>query len=143
MSITRIQKGDNVKVISGKYKGHTGTVTAVRRSTDKKNYRVAVSGVATIAKFQKANRQYEMPGSMKQIERFLDSSNVALVDYKGNVSKVAIETSKDGKKFRAYKTTGKPVVKAKVESKSAKSAEDKSETKKTTKKTAKKETDAK
>ena len=132
MSITRIQKGDNVKVISGKYKGHTGTVTAVRRSTDKKTYRVAVSGVETIAKFQKANRQYEMPGAMKQIERFIDSSNVALVDDKGQISKVGIETSKDGKHFRIYKTTGKPVVKAKVEQKS--------ETSTDTKKTAKKKT---
>lgn len=140
MSITRIQKGDNVKVISGKYKGHTGTVTAVRRSANKRSYRVAVSGIATIAKFQRANRQYEMPGSMKQIERFLDSSNVALVDDKGNVSKVKIDSDKNGKKFRAYKTTGKPVAKVKAESKKSTTTKKKTEK---TEQTSKKEAEAK
>jgi large subunit ribosomal protein L24 len=105
MSISKIQKGDNVKVISGNFKGITGVVTAVKKSKNtRKNTRVAVAGVNKIAKFQKANRQYNMPGSIKEVDRFLDVSNVSLVDNKGNLSKIKIE-EKDGFTYRVYKTT--------------------------------------
>jgi large subunit ribosomal protein L24 len=113
MSISRIQSGDNVKIISGKYKNTIGIVTKVVKLLNGK-IRVAVAGVEKIAKFQKANRQYGMPGSISQVDRMIDVSNVSLLDDKGNISKVKIEL-KDSKKTRVYKTTGKPVVKVKSE----------------------------
>ena len=110
MSISRIQSGDNVKVISGKYKNTIGIITKVVKLLNGK-VRVAVSGVEKIAKFQKANRQYATPGSISQVDRMIDVSNVALIDDKGGISKVEIKTV-DNKKFRVYKSTGNQVVKS-------------------------------
>jgi large subunit ribosomal protein L24 len=116
MSISKIQTGDNVKVLSGKYRGHTGKVTAVRKKTDERGrlkIRASVSGVETIAKYRKANRTYNTPGAQNQVDRFMDISNISLIDEKGSVSKVKID-EKEGKKFRVYKTTGTKVTKESV-----------------------------
>lgn len=117
MSISKIQKGDHVKVISGKFKGTVGIVSSVRKNKQSGSVRVAVSTTPKIAKYQKANKQYGVPGSMKQVDRFIDVSNISLLDDKGNISKVKIE-SKDNFSFRVYKTTGKKVEKKQIESKS-------------------------
>lgn len=120
MSISRIQSGDNVKIISGKYKNHVGTIISIRKDKVSGKVRVAVSGVENIAKFQKANRQYGVPGELKQVPRYLDASNVALLDEKGKISKITIKTDEQGKRYRAYKTTGTGVNKTKLEADSSK-----------------------
>lgn len=108
MSISRIQKGDKVKIISGKYRNTEGVVTSI------KGDRASVSGVEKINKYQRANRQYNLPGSMTQVDRLIHVSNLALIDDKGTISKVKIDT-KDGHKFRVYKSTGKAVKKEQLE----------------------------
>jgi large subunit ribosomal protein L24 len=106
MSIAKIQRGDKVKVITGSFKGTVGTVTKVIKTS--KGKKAAVKGVPMIAKFKKSftydGQSY--PGSISYVDRFIDISNLAVVDDKGDISKVGIKF--EGKKrVRYYKTTGK------------------------------------
>jgi large subunit ribosomal protein L24 len=119
MAISRIQKGDKVKVISGKYKGIVGVITGVF----KKEYfggvikkRVTVSEIPRIVKFKKAvnyNGQ-RFPGSQTMVERKIDSSNVSLITESGEISKSKVEIQGD-KKVRIFKKTLKVVEKTKPE----------------------------
>jgi large subunit ribosomal protein L24 len=111
MSIAKIQTGDSVKIISGNYKGTEGVVTELITVTKGKKTikRVVVSTVPTIAKYQKANKAFDVAGQMTQTSRKIDISNVMLVENgKTQRSKIVI---KDGKKSREGLKTGNPVVK--------------------------------
>ncbi|MEI6728474.1 MAG: KOW motif-containing protein [bacterium] len=129
MAISRIQKGDKVKVISGKYKGISGVITGVF----KKEYyggvikkRVTVSEIPRIVKFKKAvnyNGQ-KFPGSQTMVERKIDSSNVSLVTDKGEISKSKVEIQGD-KKVRVLKKNSEIVVKSKPETEKLDTKEDK------------------
>jgi large subunit ribosomal protein L24 len=129
MAISRIQKGDKVKVISGKYKGIVGLITGVF----KKEYyggvikkRVTVSEIPRIVKFKKAvnyNGQ-KFPGSQTMVERKIDSSNVSLVTDKGEISKSKVEIQGD-KKVRVLKKNSEVVVKSKPEVEKLDTKEDK------------------
>jgi large subunit ribosomal protein L24 len=110
MSISKVQKGDKVKVISGKFKGTLGLITKVVKST--KSTKVSVDNINKIIKYTKANKAYGMQGQMVNIDRLIDSSNVALVDENNNVSKTFILTDKT-KKLRMFRTTNTPVSKKK------------------------------
>lgn len=145
MSIAKIQTGDKVKIISGKFKGNTGTVLSVVKKvyiTGKIRKFVTVSGVEKIAKFRKKmtydGQQY--PGQLLQKDRKIDITNVMLVDEKNQVTRSKVEFI-DDKKQRVYKTTKTTVVKDVSASKdSEKNASDKTidvkaEKKVTTKKT--------
>jgi len=129
MAISRIQKGDKVKVISGKYKGIVGLITGVF----KKEYyggvikkRVTVSEIPRIVKFKKAvnyNGQ-KFPGSQTMVERKIDSSNVSLVTDKGEISKSKVEIQGD-KKVRVLKKNSEVVVKTNPEAEKSDTKEDK------------------
>lgn len=129
MAISRIQKGDKVKVISGKYKGIVGIITGVF----KKEYfggvikkRVTVSEIPRIVKFKKAvnyNGQ-KFPGSQTMVERKIDSSNVSLITDKGEISKSKVEI-KEGKKVRILKKNSAIVEKSKPEPEKLETKEDK------------------
>jgi large subunit ribosomal protein L24 len=112
MATSKIQHGDSVIVISGKFKGTKGSVVNVI-PTDKSK-RVSIDTVTKIAKYKKSNKQYGMPGQMTQIHRTLDISNVMVLDDKGKPSKIAI-SKKDGKVSRLFKTTKKSLIKEKIE----------------------------
>lgn len=120
MSIAKIQTGDQVKVITGKFKGTVGTVLSVLKKTyigGKLRKFVTISGVDKIAKFRKKTNYdgQEIPGQLLQKDRKIDITNVMLVDDKNQTSrsKVVVE---DGKKQRVYIKTQKVVTKAKSES---------------------------
>lgn len=133
MSIARIQIGDKVKVITGKNKGLTGSVTKVVKKQKKNGQtqlRVAVSELPQVTKYRKSYKAANMPGMMYQVDRLIDASNVALVTSKGDVSKVKTE-EKDGKKARVLKKTGEVVKKAET---AKKKEEDKKDEKKKSKK---------
>jgi large subunit ribosomal protein L24 len=108
MSIAKVQKGDKIKVIAGKFKGTLGVVTKVIKTL--KTTRVSVDNVNKIIKYTKANKSYGVQGQMVQVDRYLDSSNVALVDEKNNISKTYIKLS-DNKKSRIFKSTNNAVPK--------------------------------
>jgi large subunit ribosomal protein L24 len=137
MSIAKIQTGDLVKVIAGKFKGSTGNVLSIIKKDyygGKVRKFVTVSGVDKIVKFRK-KINYEgqqMPGQLLQKDRKIDVSNVSLVDDKGTISKSKVEIL-DGKKQRIYKKTGKTVLKDTPTKEKKLQLEEKKETKTATK----------
>ena len=115
MSISKIQTGDKVKVISGKYRGTIGVVTAVHKHRISKyvsTKRISVTNIPQIVKYRKSvNYQGEFyPGSQSYVDRTLDISNVTLITDTNIISKSKIEI-KDGKKVRVLKKNQAVVVK--------------------------------
>ncbi|WP_343208531.1 50S ribosomal protein L24 [Anaerolentibacter hominis] len=98
MAMTKIKKGDTVKVITGKDKGKEGKVLSVL-----KGEKVIVEGINMITKHAKPSQANPQGGIVNQ-EAAIDISNVMYV-YKGKVTRVGF-AEKDGKKVRVAKTTG-------------------------------------
>ena len=96
-----LKKGDNVQVISGKYKGKQGQVLSILKSKN----RVVVEGVAMVKKHVKPNQQNQQGGIIEQ-ESSVDVSNVALVDPSDNKPTRIGYKFQDGKKIRYSKRTG-------------------------------------
>lgn len=69
-----VKLGDNVKVISGEYKGKEGVIIAV---CPKKN-KIKVKGIALCTRHYKAKKQGEK-SSIKILESFISVSNVMKV----------------------------------------------------------------
>lgn len=101
MATTKIKKGDNVKVITGKDKGKEGKVISVSEG------KVLVEGVNTITKHAKASQANPKGGIVHQ-EALIDASNVMYV-HKGKATRVGFTTvdgKKGPKKVRVAKATG-------------------------------------
>ena len=92
----KIQKGDTVFVIAGKYKGTKSTIESMQGD------RLIVKGVNVVKKAVKGQGFVEKTLS-------LHGSNVMLADSAGKPSRVGIKIDKK-KKIRYYKTTGKAVL---------------------------------
>lgn len=105
----RLKKGDKVVVLSGKYKGETGTILA----THPKENKVTVEGINVVKKAIKPNRQHPQ-GGIIELTKPLWVSKVAIVDPASKKpSRIGYEISKLGKKVRIYKKSGKEVKEAK------------------------------
>ena len=99
----KIKKGDEVIVITGKYKGVKGKVLESRPTES----RVVVAGVNRIKRHVKPTQ--EKPGHIKDVESPIHVSNVALVDPKGGkATRVGYKTVGD-KKVRVAKKSGTEV----------------------------------
>lgn len=104
MAMTKIKKGDTVKVIAGKDKGKEGKVLSVKEG------KVLVEGVNTITKHAKPSQANPQGGIIHQ-EAPIDASNVMYV-VKGKVSRVGFKTVEDKngtKKVRFAKSTGEVI----------------------------------
>ena len=99
MSMLKIKKGDNVKVIAGKDNGKEGKVVSI----DRKNHRVLVEGVNMVTKHVKPS-QANPEGGIVQKEAPIDISNVMYV-HKGKPTRIGFKMEND-KKVRYAKTTG-------------------------------------
>lgn len=75
MSKMKIKKGDQVRVISGKEAGKTGTVTRV----DSEDGRVTIERLNMIKKHTKPNPKTNPQGGVIEREAPVDVSNVMLV----------------------------------------------------------------
>lgn len=97
-----IRTGDKVIVISGAQKGESGKVIAVvpERSM------VYVEKIRIIKRHYKAGQYGLMQGGIVEKEAPIHVSKVALVDKKGNPTRVRIERQGDGSKVRVAVTTG-------------------------------------
>src|SRR5690606_19187656 len=71
----RLQKGDTVVVRSGKYKGQTGTITAVQPTENT----VTVEGINIVKKHVKPNRQ-QPQGGIIEITKPIAVSKVGFYD---------------------------------------------------------------
>lgn len=94
----KIKKGDTVLVISGKYKGATGQVLAIRPDDEK----AWVERVNLVKKHQKPRSQ-EQPGGIIEKEMPIHTSKLMLVDPKtGRARRFRNEVGKDGRKVRRH-----------------------------------------
>lgn len=104
----RLKKGDKVIVLSGKYKGETGTVLATHPSDNK----VTVEGINIVKKSVKPNRQYPQ-GAIVEITKPIWVGKVSIIEPTSKKpSRIGYEI-KAGKKVRIYKKTGKEIKEAK------------------------------
>ena len=102
--MNRIRKGDQVIVITGKYKGQKGEV--LRVTEDK----VVVQNVNLVKRHTKPNPQANQPGGIVEREAPIHLSNVMLFNpatSKGE--RVGFKTLDDGRKVRVYRSSGEVV----------------------------------
>lgn len=99
----RLKKDDTVIVISGKYKGKTGKITATHAAEGK----VTVEGINLFKKHVKPNRAYPQGGIIEMTRPIWTSKVAAYEPTAKKPSKIGFTFAKDGKKVRIYKSTGK------------------------------------
>ena len=96
----KIKKGDQVVVISGKFKGAKGEVVTAYPAESK----VVVAGVARVKQHVKPTQ--DKPGHIKDVESPIHVSNVALLDPKTKKpTRVGYKIEGD-KKVRVAKKSG-------------------------------------
>ncbi len=97
---SKIKKGDEVIVTSGKDKGKRGTVVKVFEDN-----RLIVENVNMAKKHTKANPNKGEPGGILDKEMPLHVSNVALYNpATGKGDRVGFKILEDGKKVRVFKS---------------------------------------
>ena len=102
MSMMKIKKGDNVKVIAGASNGKEGKVISV----NKKDNTVLVEGVNMITKHAKPSMANQQGGIIHQ-EGPIDLSNVMYL-HNGKATRVGFKMDGD-KKVRVAKATGEVI----------------------------------
>ncbi len=101
MTKTKIKKGDEVMVITGRDKGKKGSVLRVMREEG----RLVVAGVHMAKRHKKADQAGA--GGITEKELSIHISNVALIDPKDDKpTRIGYKTLKDGKKVRFAKRSG-------------------------------------
>ncbi|MBX3286141.1 MAG: 50S ribosomal protein L24 [Acidimicrobiales bacterium] len=104
MSGLKIKKGDRVLVLSGKDKGKEGIVERALPADGK----VVVKGVNTAKRHQKSRSATEA-GGIKEIDKPIPVSNVAVISPgDGKPTRVGYKLV-DGKKVRICKRTGEEI----------------------------------
>ena len=96
----KIRKGDNVKVITGRYKEKEGKVLSV----DVKNHKVIVEGVNIVKKHTKPGAAGNQQGGIVEKEAPIDISNV-MYCANGQTARIGFKVI-DGLKVRVNKKTG-------------------------------------
>lgn len=101
----RLNKGDKVIVLAGKYKGQTGKVTAVHPKDNK----VTVEGINIVKKHVKPNQAHPQ-GGIIEITKPIWVSKVGIVEPTSKAaSRIGYSIDKDGVKTRVFKKTGKEI----------------------------------
>ena len=102
---SKIRKGDNVVVLSGRDKGRRGAVLKVLGDGQ-----VIVEGINKVKRHTRANPQSNSPGGIIDKEMPMPISKVALWNpaaKKGD--RVGFKTLADGKKVRIFKSNGEMI----------------------------------
>lgn len=104
----KFKVGDQVLVTGGKDKGKKGPIIKVIPATEK----VVVEGANHYTKHVKPTQG--KAGERVSYPRALPTSNVAILNDKGQVDRIGYNVGKDGEKVRIFKKTGGlvPTVKA-------------------------------
>ena len=103
--MSKIRKGDEVILTTGKDKGKRGTVLRILSAGQ-----VLVEGVNKVKKHAKPNPMKGINGGIIDKEMPIDISNVALFNpatQKGE--RVGFKTLEDGRKVRVFKSSGEVV----------------------------------
>lgn len=96
----KIKTGDTVRVTTGDHKGSEGKVMRVDADKNK----AIVEGANMVSKHEKPSAKNPQGGIVKK-EAPIHISNLALVDPKGDATRVSYEV-RDGKKVRVSKKSG-------------------------------------
>ena len=97
---SKIKKGDNVMVMTGKDKGKTGEGLSVLPAKE----RLLVRGVNIVKRHTKPSQT--APGGIIERENAIHISNVALVDPTSNkATKIGFRILEDGRKVRFSKSS--------------------------------------
>ena len=100
--MSKIRKGDDVVVLSGRDKGKRGTVLQIIG-----NNRILVDNVNVIKKHVKPNPNRGETGGIIQKEAPIQISNVALFNPNSNkADRVGYKVLEDGRKVRVFKSDG-------------------------------------
>ena len=99
----KIKKGDRVVLLTGRDKGRQGQVLQVMP----KDERLVVEGLNMVKRHTKAS-QADPQGGIKNKEAPVHVSNVAIVDSKGEPTRVGFRMEGE-KKVRYAKTTGETI----------------------------------
>ena len=103
--MSKIHKGDQVVLNTGKDKGKRGTVVSVLDSGH-----VVVEGLNVAKKHAKPNPMKGIAGGIVSKEMPIDISNVALFNNTTQkADRVGYKVLKDGKKVRVFKSNGEAV----------------------------------
>jgi len=101
---SKIKKGDNVFILSGKDKGKTGKVLKVIKNLSQQD-KAIVEGVNIVKKHTKQSATQK--GGIESIEMPIYMSNLSILDPKtSKPSRVGFKILKDGKKVRFAKKSG-------------------------------------
>jgi large subunit ribosomal protein L24 len=103
--MSKIRKGDEVILTTGKDKGKRGTVLRVLTSGQ-----ILVEGVNKVKKHTRPNPMKGINGGIMDKEMPIDISNVALFNsatQKGD--RIGFKTLEDGRKVRVYKSSGEVI----------------------------------
>ncbi len=101
--LTPVRKNDMVLVRTGKDRGKRGRVLEVRPAEGK----VKVEGVGVIKRHQRPNPGANRPGGIIERERWIDISNVQLIDpADGSPTRVRYDVAADGRKTRVASGSG-------------------------------------
>ena len=104
--MSKIKKGDNVVVITGRDKGKRGDVS---RIVD--DGHVIVNGINTVKKHTRPNPMKNQPGGIITKEMPIDVSNVAIYNpVTKKPDRIGVRTLEDGRKVRFYKGNGEQIV---------------------------------
>jgi large subunit ribosomal protein L24 len=99
---SRLRKGDQVRVASGKHRGLEGEIIRIDHAKD----RVYVKNVNVIKKAQKPTQENPR-GGFKEQEAPIHASNVRLLDPKTNQpTRIRYETTPEGRKVRVAVKSG-------------------------------------
>ena len=103
--MSKIHKGDQVVLNTGKDKGKRGTVLSILDSGH-----VVVEGLNMAKKHAKPNPMKGITGGIINKEMPIDISNVALFNSETKkADRVGYKVLKDGKKVRVFKSNGEAV----------------------------------
>jgi large subunit ribosomal protein L24 len=101
----RLNKGDTVIVLAGKYKGKTGKITATHPAENK----VTVEGINIVKKHVKPNNAHPQ-GAIIELTKPIWVSKVAIVEPTSHkASRISYRTNEDGSKQRMFVSTGKEI----------------------------------
>ena len=102
--MSKIKKGDNVVVITGRDKGKRGDV--VRVAGDK----VVVSNINVIKRHTKPNPQAGQAGGVIEREAPIHISNVMLFNPgTGKGERIGFKVLEDGRKLRVFRSSGEAI----------------------------------
>jgi large subunit ribosomal protein L24 len=104
--MSKIKKGDQVVVITGKDKGKRGTVLRVNPEVE----RVLVEGINRVKKHTKPNPMKGTTGGILEKEMPIHVSNVAIFNpATGKADRVGFKTLDDKRKVRVFRSNGEVV----------------------------------